>query len=520
MTKLNHTQLHTLLATDYRFACDARDATSKYAVNLRTHVAEPLIIAANQSLYNKLVYRAVTTIVPETDEPYEIPSQNAVTTALIIADHEAEQHTVLPARRRIRIHDDLWVDLGCDDGTGLHITPDAVETAPVPDGVVWLRSANIASMNGPVAGVDIHDAVARFMRNIQQNRQTVVLLMALLVHNLIHPNGPGSQQPVLILTGSSGAGKTIGSLMYEDLGDPKKERTENAGGRIDIESLCMNVSKNSVHVLGNTQYIGADVWDTICTIVTGGSVSQRKLYSQSDVVRWFINCQLVITSVTAGRLPEDIVTRMVHIEFAPRTNGSYTEQDLWSRWDEDRDVMRTGLWQLCSQVMRMERDGGIPADHLNGRLRDFEKTLRAVDMLLDTNAEQAWLDSLGSEQALQQSDDPILMAIIHKWDRIRGRTLTGSELYTLLKPTFDRLDTGNAGTKRKAPGSSNALSQRINRVIPAIEALGIKVTPGLDSHRKIKTWLFEEGDDFSLPDDPIQQAMGFTDEQAEAFGIS
>lgn len=506
MTKPDHIVLCGILNAYYTFAHDTRSKTTQYAIDRRTHVARPFTATTGDTLYRDLMRKAWNTIDPGTNDMYQPPTRDNMLVALLWASSEADQHTIVPAKRSMLTGDDLWVDLGRDDGTALRINAQGIGTANLPDEVAWLRDETAAGMNEPVAGTDFHDAVRRFMEIIRQDYGTAVLLTALLVHNLTHPNGPGSQQPLLLLTGASGAGKTTTSMMYQDLVDPKQDRTENSGGRIDPESLCMNASRNGVVVLGNSSRIPSDVWDLICTIVTGGSVSARKLYSQTDIVRWFINCQLVITGVTIGRLPEDIVTRMVHIELEPHADGGVTEQALWREWDNSRDMMRTGLWQLCSRVMRMERDGTIPLEHLDGRLRDFETTLRAVDLILGTNAEREWLESLDSEQALQQSDDPIVMALIHQWDNVKDLTLTSSQLYAKLKPVFDTIGKGDAGTKRQAPGSARALGQGLNRTLPALEALNIKVTTGWDAHAKIKTWLFKEGDGFTPPDDPIQPA--------------
>lgn len=130
-----------------------------------------------------------------------------------------------------------------------------------------------------------------------------------------------------------------------------------------------------------------------------------------------------------------------------------TDAGLWTAWDHILPTLRAALWRLCADVLQSEQDNCISLAGMPGRLRDFETTMRRVDRILGTHAERSWLDMLDDDQQLQQSDDPIVMAIIDQWDSIRDRTLTCEELFDLLSPAFDRINAGDAGTQRLSPRS-------------------------------------------------------------------
>ena len=502
-----------MLCANYDFAHDARNASTRYAIDKKTRVASEYVASRNTSLFNKLLDQACNTRIPGKEECFAPASLTDVEIALRRASVKADAYAVTPARRSCRIGDAVWVDLGHDDGESLRITAKNLDVMPTPTEIVWMRSETFASiaaeldhMGNPFEGVPI------FQQFLQKDQDTIAQLYSLMVHRLIHPNGPGSQQPLLLIIGPSGAGKTIVSLLYQDAVDPKTERVENTGGDLDPEALCMNAAKSSVHVVGNISKIDPSTWDLICTIVTGASVSARKLYSQDELSRKYINSQLVITGVSVGRIPEDVVTRMLRIELGARTGDGITERALWSEWDQCIDKIRYSLWMLCAQVLDCEQRDLIPHDNLNARLKDFEMTLRAVDSILHTNGEQAWLDTLSEEQQTEQSDDPIYMAVLDRWVDIVDKTVTSEELYKLLKPSFDYLAKGNAGTKRPVPGSGRSLAQSLNRAIPAFRSTCIDVTRSQDSHSKKTVWKFTAGTGFTIPESPIHR------EKESAFG--
>ena len=501
---MNDQEMIAMLVERFVFAHDRRTKNRQYYVDRKTHIASPFHPTEKSSLYHQTVTMARHTINPETHKPFELPTQQNIFGAMSQLVTIAKNRPIDLAKRSRLLGDDLWVDLGRDDGKALLITPAGLSVREPDEAIAWMRDDETGCMNEPVANASIETGFDTFAGMLGQDRDTVAQLIAVGVHRIIHPNGPGSQQPLVLIEGPSGAGKSMASLMYQDLVDPKQARFENTAGVINPEALRMNAAASSVLVLGNANRVPQEIWDLLCTIATGGIDSARKHYNQEEVVRWFMDAQVVMTGISVGRIPEDVITRLVHIELSPRARGD-TEQIVWKRWDAHIDEMRTGLWLLCSRVMRMERDGSIPVDHLEGRLRDFEITLRAVDMVLGTHGETAWLSSQEGEQRLQQSDNPVFMAIVDRWDDIAGQWLTAAELYKRLKSAFAKIDSGTYGTNRYTPKSHLSLAKQLDHLLPILDAHGISMERRQDSHRKVGEWRFQETKGFALPDNPLAQ---------------
>lgn len=503
-------EIYQTISQQYGFAHDTRNKSTIYKIDKATHVAEPFSPDRSDNLYHRTMVAISQTQDPVTGMLYATPSGSKILSAFSFGMVEAEGRGIVPAARSYRRDGDVWLDLGKDDGTALHISAGRVEIGRVPDGLIWLRDESCAAIDVPA---DILDTPSKTllgacMRMWGQDADVVAQLLSAAAHRILHPTDAGSQQPIILIEGPAGAGKTVLSLMYQDLVDPKTSREEVAAGTLDPESVRMSASRMSVLVLGNATRITQVLSDLLCVIATKGSETARKLYSQTDVVRWYLIAQIVLTGISLGRLNGDLVTRLLHVTLSPRSSdATMTDAGLWTAWDHILPTLRAALWRLCADVLQSEQDNCISLAGMPGRLRDFETTMRRVDRILGTHAERSWLDMLDDDQQLQQSDDPIVMAIIDRWDAIRDRTLTCEELFDLLAPAFDRINVGDAGTQRLSPRSPRALAQNMNRVLPALQALRIQIMQNKDAHRKVKTWRLSLPEGVALPDSPIRQSV-------------
>lgn len=482
----NDIELLARLEKDYDLGYDAQTEDRYYAVDKKSRIAKPLEPSTNSELYREL--QLASRLDRDT-----LPTQRNLIAALQHAMQIASKNPLILSQRACRIGDDVWYDLKDDDGNALRISADRTNLSVerTPDSVCWLRGSTMKKieMPDPLPIINPKSQFRRFADLIRQDDNTAAQLIAVAVHCLIHPAGPSSQPPLVLLEGPQGSGKSTTSLLLHDLTDPETNRVEISAACLTVETLQMLASMHMQIVLGNASKMDKKVFDTLCVMVTGGVSTTRKLYSQTEMASWRLHCQAILTGISIGRLPEDIVSRMIHIDLMPSAR-SMTEAKLWRIWDESSPALRMMLWRTCQRVLRMEHDDEIPSDSLGARLRDYEMTLRAVDMIFNTNGESTWLSTLDMEQHEQGSDDPVYMAIVHRWDKLKDKTFTGEELYAELRPTFTLLASGNAGTQRVVPGSARSLSASMARVLPVLASAGIDVTLIPGGGHKGRKWQF------------------------------
>lgn len=506
---MSEEEIYMLIRQNFLFAHSSYSESIIYRVDKNTHVAELFEPSKTDKLFHWAKVNVAMTPDPASGLNYVAPSQSKIISAFSFCMYEAYQTEITPAVRSYRSDEGVWVDLGRNDGTALHISAGHVEIGEVPDGVVWLREESCApiKVTEDMLGSSSKNLLKDCMRLWGQDADVVSQLLSAAVHRILYPSKPTVQQPIILIEGPAGSGKTVLSLMYQDLLDPQKFRGEVEAGSLDLDSVKMHASSTSVLVLGNASSISRELSDFLCVTSTGGSKEAREFYSQTNIKKWYMTSQIVLTGISFGRLKEDFITRLIHVTLSPRTGEITTEQSLWRSWDSMLPSLRSALWHLCAEVLQSEQDNRITLAGRKGRLLDFATTMRRVDRILGTHAESTWRDTLDNDQQLQQSDDPIVMAIIDRWDSIRDRTLTCEELFDLLTPAFDRINAGDAGTQRQAPRSPRSLAQNMNRIMPALQALRIKIAQNKDAHRKVKTWRLSLPEGVTLPDSPIRQSI-------------
>lgn len=350
-------ELLARMEKEYDLGYDIQAEDKYYAVSKKSRLAKPLEPGTNSELYRKLQLdsRLIRGV---------LPTQRNLTAALQHAMQLASENPLILSRRACRIGDDVWYDLKNNDGTALHISADQtnLRVEQTPASICWLHDSTMGevTISDPMPIIDLKSQFLRFADLIRQDVDTAAQLIAVAVHCLLHPAGPSSQPPLVVLEGPQGAGKTTTSLLLHDLTDPETDRVEISAACLNVETLQMLASMHMQIVLGNASKMDPKVFDTLCVMVTGGISATRKLYSQTEMASWRLHCQTILTGISVGRLPEDIISRMIHIDLMPSAR-SMTEAKLWRIWDESSSALRMMLWQTCQRVLRMEHDDEIPS---------------------------------------------------------------------------------------------------------------------------------------------------------------
>ena len=120
---MNDLEIAAMLQERFDFVHDRRTKNRQYYVDRKTHIASAFHPAEKSDLYHLTVTMARHTTNPETDELFELPTQRDVSGAMSQLNTISERHPIDLAKRSRLLGDDLWVDLGRDDGKALLITP-------------------------------------------------------------------------------------------------------------------------------------------------------------------------------------------------------------------------------------------------------------------------------------------------------------------------------------------------------------------------------------------------------------
>lgn len=124
--------------------------------------------------------------------------------------------------------------------------------------------------------------------------------------------GPTKSFPVLVITGPAGSGKTSLVKAIKTLIDPEESVT------IPMPTTCqaLRVAAASKHLLAidNCSEVKTRIEDELCTISTGTSVVERKLYTNFETDQRKYCCPIVISSVSQFSSRTDLQDRMLYLE--------------------------------------------------------------------------------------------------------------------------------------------------------------------------------------------------------------
>lgn len=194
----NDIELLARLEKDYDLGYDAQTEDRYYAVDKKSRIAKPLEPSTNSELYREL--QLASRLDRDT-----LPTQRNLIAALQHAMQIASKNPLILSQRACRIGDDVWYDLKDDDGNALRISADRTNLSVerTPDSVCWLRGSTMKKieMPDPLPIIDPKSQFRRFADLIRQDDNTAAQLIAVAVHCLIHPAGPSSQPPLVLLEG-------------------------------------------------------------------------------------------------------------------------------------------------------------------------------------------------------------------------------------------------------------------------------------------------------------------------------
>ena len=357
----------------------------------------------------------------------------------------------------------IYIDLGSKNHEAVEVTPDGWKILPAHEVPVrFYRPALMGAMPTPVQGGSV--AVLRPFLNVDD--QGFVLLIAWMVMAL-RGEGP---YPALSLNGEQGTGKSTLSRIAQKLVDPSPVGIR--GAIKDGQDLFIAAQKSHLVVLDNLSEIADKFSDDICRILTGGTFSTRKFYTNDDEVALKACRPILINGITELMTRGDLVSRGIRLILEPVPEGHRkAERDLYPEIDEVLGEAFGGLLTALSGALARWDQVQVPAGH---RMADFAKFVLAAEPDLP------WAPGAFLEAAANARHDLTLATLEGDTFGLRLRDLVQSvgAWEGTCQALLDVLSQGitpeqrSDGWPRTAKGASSAL----RRAAPLLRQLGFNFT--------------------------------------------
>lgn len=161
-------------------------------------------------------------------------------------------------------------------------------------------------------------------------------------------------QPIVLLHGAAGSGKTTSLRFILDLADPS---TKMPGGSLtekvrDLKSLSV---LRRVLVFDNASYVNAETSDNLARIATGGELSMCSLYENDLPHLTVVMRPIVINGIMNGFTRSDLASRAISFELSAipeEERSAFTE--IESEWEEVKPRIFRALLELTSRLLKNE----------------------------------------------------------------------------------------------------------------------------------------------------------------------
>lgn len=294
------------------------------------------------------------------------------------------------------------------------------------------------------------------------------LLFLVYVVSCFIPNIP---HPILTFHGCKGSAKTTSTRMVQKLVDPQNE-SASVIPRSDYD-LGLQLSQSSFVVYDNLSQLFPWQSDMLCRAVTGGSVSKRENYTDTDMVRVNFQGCIALNGINLVVVKSDLLDRS--ILFSLQRISEEQRKPLQEIEAEFAEAMPSILGGIFSTLSKAILEFQTVSLKQYPRMADFCKWGCAIAKALGYTEEEFWE---AYQQNIQMAQDASVeanqLAMTLESFMKEKEEWTGSigQLYAELEELLNNLKLKKDKT---FPASANKIMAAIQEISPDLQAFGIRV---------------------------------------------
>lgn len=392
---------------------------------------------------------------------------DAVTTLSARAKRQGAEHPVWI--RTAMAGDVIHLDPGWPDWRVIEIT--AAGWRFVESGPMFLRPKAFRPMAAP-SNTPNFSLIWRHLPVATEHR---VLIAAYILAAL----RPGYPCPILLFSGEQGTGKSTAAKMLRSLIDPSASPLRAPPK--DVRDLLVSGFNSWVLSLDNLSHLSPELSDALCRITTGGSISERQLYTNTDEVLVQLQRPIVANGIEDVATRPDLVERCIHIVLDPLPHRA-PERTLMTAFEADLPHILAGLLAALSSALRCY--SGITFDL--PRMADFAQFAAAGLPELGFDAEgflATYKANVDEGLAAGVDTSPVARAVLAFMD-------TRTEWTGITATLLDELNLRRESHQvrdQSWPRTPRALAGTLRRLAPALRRHGVDVTHRRTTHARTLT---------------------------------
>ncbi|MBR2543047.1 hypothetical protein IKF03_00355 [Candidatus Saccharibacteria bacterium] len=431
-----------------------------------------------------------------------------------------------------------------------------LRTAKDDDGNIWYDLGSGAIKITPKGWTIVHQPPILFMRNYSQqeqvfpekggsiwelfeyinvkNDQDKLLLIAFLVASLI----PGTNKPILAISGPAGSGKSECTKTLKMLMDPTTP--PSMPPIISVDELNKLALTSSVMSFDNLSSMKNSVADQFCRLATGTGVRIRKLYKTNEYIVFEAIRPIIVNGISQIITQSDLLNRAIPIELSP-IEKRITDDELREKFSRARPRLLGAMFDLLSKaiaiyptITRTEwprmgafaRWGYAVCEALEAEAKKLPEQNGDSSMMRKIVDGEAFMNAYSKVEKIQHTEalyaNPL--AEVVEWI-MQNRDVWGGTAGDLLDLALKAAESTSAprGFKHLCrspywPSNPRSTSVCLRKNIADFKAMGLIVIPPKQTERNffiVNTQLpccraCKEVLDMRTPDGPTFREMGYT----------
>lgn len=392
---------------------------------------------------------------------------------------ELSNITVPISYRNAPIPGGVVLDLGDPANTQIKVTPGRVELVPEGSETVFYRTP----VSRPfVMPAEIGD-LSLLRPHVNLSDMDWWLFIAWLSYTLAHPKCATTKFVLLVIQGDQGSGKTyLCAQVILNLLDPNVIGVQMFPE--NDKDLSIAAQNALVLMFDNMRHFKAKRSDLMCILLTGGTISNRALYTDADLHTHHLHVALVLNGIHNVLQQPDLAQRSLPIHTLPMIERKRkSETELLAELHQNLPAIFRGLLDLISQVFIHLPD--VQVLHPE-RMLDFVRWLAALEKV--QGFEPGYLQAAYSKALNDAQEDSLeqnsLGAAMVEFAARKGEgcwTLRATELLSEL----NEMVTVGTTYARDWPRNPIALRLRLNGLKASLQTQGIYLDFRRGKHREI-----------------------------------
>ena len=378
----------------------------------------------------------------------------------------------------------IEIDMADEGNNRIQVTAGKVDIIKEGSKTLFYRNPVSQPMVMPAG----HGDLELLKKYVNLSSLDLTLFVAWLSYTLVHPKVNSSKYVHLVLQGDQGTGKSfVCSSIIISLLDPSRLGVQV----FPSNAKDLTIAAQHAHVLcyDNLRGFKSQMADILCMASTGGTISNRALYTDADQHLYNLHAPLVLNGIHSFINQSDLAQRCLSIRTLPMPESQRkSEADMLKELETDLPVILRGLLDLVAAVLEARPHAEVTHPE---RMYDFVRWLAAMEKArkVPAGVYQGAYSAVLHEAQLDSLMENLLSSMVMAFTETKAIQQTGQWEGTpadLLDHLDKMLPIQNASTSSvEWPQNAIALSKRLNALKASLLTQNISVELSRGKQRTI-----------------------------------